>query len=173
MREDLGGQLVRATFLLKLPTCRNSIGAVLKSKMSRGRGRCLFGATGYWVSTVGRDEGAVRKDIREQEDRDRHQDKLFDKPIAEPQRGLPIRGLLRFEGQAKAKASSRGRLHHCNPALGSFGKRASLMAAEQANTATSVGNQLLKMTLCPYRRSIDVSPAFFTSPELKQRRHTN
>ena len=47
------------------------------------------------------------------------------------------------------------------------------MAAEQANTATSVGNQLLKMTLCPYRRSIDVSPAFFISPELKQRRHTN
>jgi len=37
-----------------------------------------FWALGYWVSTVGRDEGAVRKYIREQEDRDRHQDKLFD-----------------------------------------------------------------------------------------------
>jgi putative transposase len=37
-----------------------------------------FWATGYWVSTVGRDEGAVRKYIREQEDRDRNQDKLFD-----------------------------------------------------------------------------------------------
>ena len=37
-----------------------------------------FWATGYWVSTVGRDEGAVRKYIREQEDRDRHQDKLFE-----------------------------------------------------------------------------------------------
>ena len=37
-----------------------------------------FWSTGYWVSTVGRDEGAVRKYIREQEDRDRHQDKLFE-----------------------------------------------------------------------------------------------
>ena len=37
-----------------------------------------FGATGYWVSTVGRDEGAVRKYIREQEDRDRNKGKLFD-----------------------------------------------------------------------------------------------
>jgi putative transposase len=37
-----------------------------------------FWATGYWVSTVGRDEGAVRKYIREQEERDRQQNKLFD-----------------------------------------------------------------------------------------------
>ena len=37
-----------------------------------------FWATGYWVSTVGRDEGAVRKYIREQEDRDRNKGKLFD-----------------------------------------------------------------------------------------------
>ena len=37
-----------------------------------------FWATGYWVSTVGRDEAAVRKYIREQEDRDRQQSKLFD-----------------------------------------------------------------------------------------------
>ncbi len=37
-----------------------------------------FWATGYWVSTVGRDEGAVRKYIREQEDRDRQQSKLFE-----------------------------------------------------------------------------------------------
>jgi putative transposase len=29
-----------------------------------------FWATGYWVSTVGRDEAAARKYIREQEDRD-------------------------------------------------------------------------------------------------------
>jgi putative transposase len=37
-----------------------------------------FWATGYWVSTVGRDEAAVRKYIREQEERDRQQSKLFD-----------------------------------------------------------------------------------------------
>jgi len=37
-----------------------------------------FWATEYWVSTVGRDEGAVRKYIREQEERDRQQSKLFD-----------------------------------------------------------------------------------------------
>ena len=37
-----------------------------------------FWATGYWVSTVGRDEGAVRKYIREQEERDRQQSKLFE-----------------------------------------------------------------------------------------------
>jgi putative transposase len=37
-----------------------------------------FWATGYWVSTVGRDEGAVRKYIREQEEGDRQQSKLFD-----------------------------------------------------------------------------------------------
>ena len=36
-----------------------------------------FWATGYWVSTVGRDENAVRKYIREQEERDR-QNKLFE-----------------------------------------------------------------------------------------------
>ncbi len=37
-----------------------------------------FWATGYWVSTVGRDEEAVREYIREQEDRDRQQSKLFE-----------------------------------------------------------------------------------------------
>jgi putative transposase len=37
-----------------------------------------FLSTGYWVSTVGRDEAAVRKYIREQEDRDRQQSKLFE-----------------------------------------------------------------------------------------------
>jgi putative transposase len=36
-----------------------------------------FWATGYWVSTVGRDENAVRRYIREQEERDR-QNKLFE-----------------------------------------------------------------------------------------------
>ena len=37
-----------------------------------------FWATGYWVSTVGRDEAGVREYIREQEDRDRQQSKLFE-----------------------------------------------------------------------------------------------
>ena len=37
-----------------------------------------FWATGYWVSTVGRDEAMVRKYIREQEDWDRRQGELFD-----------------------------------------------------------------------------------------------
>jgi putative transposase len=37
-----------------------------------------FWATGYWVSTVGRDEDQVRKYIREQDDRDKDQGKLFD-----------------------------------------------------------------------------------------------
>jgi putative transposase len=37
-----------------------------------------FWATGYWVSTVGLDEEMVRKYIREQEDRDDNQSKLFD-----------------------------------------------------------------------------------------------
>ena len=37
-----------------------------------------FWATGYWVSTVGRDEATVRRYIREQEDRDRQQGQLFD-----------------------------------------------------------------------------------------------
>ena len=37
-----------------------------------------FWATGYWVRTVARDEGAVRKYIREQEERDRQQSKLFE-----------------------------------------------------------------------------------------------
>ena len=36
-----------------------------------------FWAVGYWVSTVGRDEEAVRKYIREQETRDRDQPELF------------------------------------------------------------------------------------------------
>jgi putative transposase len=37
-----------------------------------------FWATGYWVSTVGRDEAAVRKYIREQENWDRRQGELFE-----------------------------------------------------------------------------------------------
>jgi putative transposase len=37
-----------------------------------------FWATGYWVSTVGLDEEVVRKYIRDQEDRDEKQSKLFD-----------------------------------------------------------------------------------------------
>ena len=37
-----------------------------------------FWAAGYWVSTVGLDEEVVRKYIREQEDRDDKQSKLFD-----------------------------------------------------------------------------------------------
>jgi hypothetical protein len=46
------------------------------------RGRRMTGlhfwATGYWVSTVGRDEEAVRKYIREQEGWDRQQGELFE-----------------------------------------------------------------------------------------------
>ena len=37
-----------------------------------------FWATGYWVSTVGRDEEVVRKYIREQEGWDRQQGELFE-----------------------------------------------------------------------------------------------
>jgi putative transposase len=37
-----------------------------------------FWATGYWVSTVGRDEEAVRKYFREQEGWDRQQGELFE-----------------------------------------------------------------------------------------------
>ena len=37
-----------------------------------------FWATGYWVSTVGRDEDAVRKYIREQEGWEREQGELFE-----------------------------------------------------------------------------------------------
>ncbi len=37
-----------------------------------------FWATGYWVSTVGRDEAAVRRYIREQEAWDRNQGQLFE-----------------------------------------------------------------------------------------------
>jgi putative transposase len=37
-----------------------------------------FWAVGYWVSTVGRDEEAVRKYIREQEAWDRNQSQLFE-----------------------------------------------------------------------------------------------
>ncbi len=37
-----------------------------------------FWATGYWVSTVGRDETVVRQYIREQEERDRQQGQLFE-----------------------------------------------------------------------------------------------
>jgi putative transposase len=37
-----------------------------------------FWATGYWVSTVGRDEASVRRYIREQESWDRQQGRLFE-----------------------------------------------------------------------------------------------
>ncbi len=37
-----------------------------------------FWTTGYWVSTVGRDEATVRQYIRQQEDRDRQQGQLFE-----------------------------------------------------------------------------------------------
>jgi putative transposase len=37
-----------------------------------------FWATGYWVSTVGRDEETIREYIREQEKRDNQQGKLFE-----------------------------------------------------------------------------------------------
>jgi len=37
-----------------------------------------FWAVGYWVSTVGRDEAQVRRDIREQENWDKNQGKLFE-----------------------------------------------------------------------------------------------
>ena len=37
-----------------------------------------FWAPGYWISTVGRDEAAVRKYIREQECWDRGQGQLFE-----------------------------------------------------------------------------------------------
>jgi putative transposase len=37
-----------------------------------------FWATGYWVSTVGRDEAAVSRYIREQEKRDSNQGELWD-----------------------------------------------------------------------------------------------
>jgi putative transposase len=40
--------------------------------------RLHFWATGYWVSTVGRDEEVVRKYIREQESWDRQQGELFE-----------------------------------------------------------------------------------------------
>jgi putative transposase len=37
-----------------------------------------FWATGYWVSTVGRDEETIRKYIREQDNRDKQQGELFE-----------------------------------------------------------------------------------------------
>ena len=37
-----------------------------------------FWTTGYWVSTVGRDEASVRQYIRTQDDRDRQQGQLFE-----------------------------------------------------------------------------------------------
>ena len=37
-----------------------------------------FWTTGYWVSTVGRDEASVRQYIRTQEDRDSQQGQLFE-----------------------------------------------------------------------------------------------
>ena len=39
-----------------------------------------FWATGYWVSTVGKDEESVRRDIREQEKRDRLEDGILELP---------------------------------------------------------------------------------------------
>jgi len=40
-----------------------------------------FWARGYWVSTVGRDEEAVRRYIREQEQEDQRQDQLGLMPL--------------------------------------------------------------------------------------------
>ncbi len=48
---------------------------LLKEKRMTG---LHFWATGYWVSTVGRDEEAVRKYVREQEGWDRDQPELFE-----------------------------------------------------------------------------------------------
>lgn len=50
-----------------------------------------FWAPGYWVSTVGRDEAAVRRYIREQEHWDQGQGRLFEQtqPLTKPQRGFP------------------------------------------------------------------------------------
>jgi putative transposase len=48
---------------------------LLKEKRMTG---LHFWATGYWVSTVGRDEEAVRKYVREQEAWDRDQPELFE-----------------------------------------------------------------------------------------------
>jgi putative transposase len=48
---------------------------LLKEKRMMG---LHFWATGYWVSTVGRDEEAVRKYVREQEAWDRDQPELFE-----------------------------------------------------------------------------------------------
>ncbi len=44
----------------------------------RMSGLHFFWTTGYWVSTVGRDEASVRQYIRTQEDRDSQQGQLFD-----------------------------------------------------------------------------------------------
>ena len=48
---------------------------LLKERRMTGK---HFWAQGYWVSTIGRDEEAVRRYIREQEKRDKGQDQLFD-----------------------------------------------------------------------------------------------
>ena len=48
---------------------------LLKERRMTGR---HFWAKGYWVSTVGRDEAAVRRYIREQESWDQGQGQLFD-----------------------------------------------------------------------------------------------
>lgn len=48
---------------------------LLKERRMTGK---HFWAQGYWVSTIGRDEEAVRRYIREQEKRDKGQDELFD-----------------------------------------------------------------------------------------------
>ena len=40
-----------------------------------------FWARGYWVLTVGRDEGAVRRYIQEQEKEDRRMDQLGLMPL--------------------------------------------------------------------------------------------
>ncbi len=44
----------------------------------RMSGLHFFWTTGYWVSTVGRDEASVRQYIRTQEDRDSQQGQLFE-----------------------------------------------------------------------------------------------
>lgn len=48
----------------------------------------IFGATGYYVSTVGLNEATIRKYIREQENEDMMQDKLTKKEYENPFKGI-------------------------------------------------------------------------------------
>ena len=59
--------------------------AIHIARVYAGRRRSFVGqqfwARGYWVSTVGRDEEAVRKYIREQEQEDQRMDQLSLLPL--------------------------------------------------------------------------------------------